>query len=76
MRTRIYYFAKGHLGQYEDWWYLVEEDGKEPYVEHEWDHAKVGSGGKTEGTTRHSIDEALKLAPHKAVEELKSRLKL
>jgi hypothetical protein len=75
-RTQIHYFAKGHLGQHEDWWYLVEADDGTHHVEHEWDHVSVGSGNKSEGTTRHSIEYALKNAPTKAVAKLKELLGL
>ena len=50
---------KGHLGQYEDWWYLIEEDDGNFYVEHEWDHVNVGTLAKNAGSKSYSVEEFL-----------------
>lgn len=42
MKTLLYKQEKGHLGQYEDWWYLVQPEDGAPYVEHLWDQVSVG----------------------------------
>jgi len=74
MRKLLHKQEKGHLGQYEDWWYLVQSDGQEPYVEHEWDHVSVGSGDHRQGTDKMSVDQALEKAPYAASEALRKLL--
>lgn len=74
MRTLLHKTERGHLGQHEDWWYLVMPEGEEPYVEHQWDHVGVGSGSHTEGETKMSVQQALVTAPGKAVDRLREIL--
>lgn len=74
-RTQVYYFAKGHLGQYENWWYLVENDDGTFEVEHEWDDVSInGSSGHSEGSVKYSLDQGLKKAPQGAVDKIKEML--
>jgi hypothetical protein len=52
--------AKGSLGEDEDWWTLVIEDGGKMYVEHEWSHInaykfRVGNSGKTRIAADHFL---------------------
>lgn len=70
MRTQLHKSEKGHLGQYEDWWYLVDEDG-EKYVLHEWDHVRVNGGEKNDGSERLEITDFLKTGNNKAVARLR-----
>ncbi|MDX0488829.1 hypothetical protein GOC53_00840 [Sinorhizobium medicae] len=69
-KTQVYYFAKGHLGQHEDWWYLIENDDGSYQIEHEWDHVSTGSSHKSEGSQTFSLEEGLKRVPHNAVEKI------
>jgi hypothetical protein len=73
-KTQVYYFAKGHLGQHEDWWYLIENEDGTHQVEHEWDHVSTSSFNKSEGSTVLSLEDGLQKAPHSAVEKIKSIL--
>ncbi|MEE3045155.1 MAG: hypothetical protein VX620_07890 [Pseudomonadota bacterium] len=58
MRKLLYKKESGHLGQYEDWWYLIEDtDGM--HVLHEWSHVRVNGLSVTEGNKKFSIDEFL-----------------
>lgn len=70
MRTQLHKKESGHLGQYEDWWYLIDEGG-ERYVSHEWDHVRVNGGDTNQGSTRIELDEFLKSGNDKAVARLK-----
>ncbi|MBO9194353.1 hypothetical protein J5277_09570 [Rhizobium sp. 16-449-1b] len=73
-RTQVYYIAKGHLGQYEDWWYLDQKDDGTVEIVNEWDHVSVNGLGKNEGSKSYSLDAGLKEAPHKAVAKIKELL--
>lgn len=75
-RTELYYFAKGHLGQYEDWWNLLENEDGSVQIEHEWDHVSTGSSNSSRGTTVYPLSEGLQHAPARAVEKVKEILKL
>lgn len=73
--TQVYYFAKGHLGQHEDWWNLIENEDGSFEIEHEWDHVSVSSGGNnSQGSRRFSLEEGLSKAPAKAVAKIKEIL--
>lgn len=55
----IFKQEKGHLGQYEDWWYLdAHEDGTHS-VRHSWDHVTVKGLAKNEGEKVYSVEEFL-----------------
>ena len=56
-RTQIFKRVKGHVSQYEDWWYLIEEDDGSKYVEHQWDHVTVNGLSQDAGTERYKIDD-------------------
>ena len=73
-RTRLHHKESGHLGQYEDDWYLVEDDDGTKWVSHEIDHVRVNGLQKTEGQTRIEIEDFLKGGHPKAVEKLKEIL--
>lgn len=73
MRTTLYRKVSGHLGQYEDDWIYVDEDG-EQYVLHEYDHVRVNGGGASVGENRIEIEYFLKTGHHSAVERLKQIL--
>lgn len=75
-RTLLYKLEKGHLGQYEDWWYLVEEADGTRYVEHEWDHVAVRGFDKREGSKQIEIDDFLARGHDKAVARLRGILGL
>lgn len=62
-RTQVYYIAKGHLGQYEDWWYLIHNDDGSIEIENEWDHVAVNGLAKNEGSKRYSLEDGLKEIP-------------
>lgn len=73
-RQQVYYFAKGHMGQYEDWWYLRDNGDGTYHIEHEWDHVSVGNLSKNQGTEVFELEEGLAKAPQKAVEEVRRLL--
>ncbi|MGR9552285.1 hypothetical protein ACU8MG_03825 [Rhizobium leguminosarum] len=73
-RTQVYYNAKGHLGQYEDWWYLIQNDDGTVEVENEWDHVNVNGLAKNQGAKKYSLEEGMKEAPHNAVSKIKEIL--
>lgn len=73
-RTRLHKTAKGHMAQYEDWWYLVEEEDGTKYVEHEWDHVRVGDLSKNSGTERLQVDEFLAANHNGAAQEALRKL--
>ncbi|MDX0623483.1 hypothetical protein CN059_08435 [Sinorhizobium medicae] len=58
-RTQFFKRVKGHVSQYEDWYYLVEEDDGKKYVEHEWDHVTVNGLSQNVGTKRYTVEEFL-----------------
>jgi hypothetical protein len=72
---QLHYFAGGHLGQYEDWWYLVTNEGQEAYIEHEWTHFRANGGGSGKGSERLSITCAQKEMPETARHKLAELLK-
>lgn len=59
-RTEFFKRVKGHLSQYEDWYYLVEEEDGNKYVEHDWDHVTVGDLSQNVGTKRYTVEEFLR----------------
>lgn len=40
---QLRYQQKGHLGQYEDWWDLFQQEDGSFVVRHKWDHVRVGT---------------------------------
>lgn len=54
--------VKGHLSQYEDWWYLVVEDDGTTYIEHEWDHVNVNGFAKNADSERIEPSDYFKLS--------------
>jgi hypothetical protein len=70
----VYSFAKGHLGKYEDWWYLVVNEDGTHNVEHKWDHASTNGGGSSVGEETYSLYEAMTEAPASAVEKIRALL--
>lgn len=76
MRTLLCKHEKGHLGQYEDWYYLVENEDGTRHVEHDWDHVTVNGLGKNEGTKTYTVEEFLDGNHYgKAKAELTARIK-
>lgn len=73
-RTRLYHQESGHLGQYEDDWYLVEEDDGTRWVSHEFDHVRVNGLTKTEGQNRIELDDFMKTGHPNAVAKLREIL--
>lgn len=73
-RTLFHSHAGGHLGQYEDWYYLVENDEGVRHVEYEWDHVNVNGGAKSEGTTKQTVEEFLSGGKATAIDKLKTLL--
>lgn len=71
-QTQVYYFAKGHLGQYEDWWYLLKLDDGAWQIKHEWDHVNVGSGNVSQGEKYYSLEDGLRRAPQSARDEIRT----
>jgi hypothetical protein len=69
-RHQVYAFAKGHLGQHEDWWHLIENDDGSYSIEHEWDHVSTNGGGSNVGERIYSLEEGLQRAPRSAVEKI------
>lgn len=69
-KVQVYYFAKGHLGQHEDWWYLIEHDDGTYEIEHEWDHVSTNGPNRSAGATKFSLEEGLQRAPHRAVTKI------
>ncbi|NKC28988.1 hypothetical protein [Brucella ciceri] len=55
----IFKHTKGHLGQYEDWWYLERKDDGTAVVRHVWDHVAVNGFAKSEGEKTYTVDEFL-----------------
>lgn len=43
------YRQKGHLGQYEDWWDLFQQEDGTFVVKHHWDHVSTGTGKADRG---------------------------
>lgn len=75
-RTQVYHRESGHMGQYEDWWYLeVAEDGAISIV-HEWNHVRVRDLSTNEGTERYTLDEGLAKAPVNAANAIRVKLGL
>ncbi|MHC8494524.1 hypothetical protein ACTU44_17670 [Thalassospira sp. SM2505] len=58
MRKLLHKKESGHLGQYEDWWYLIE-DTEGLHVLHKWNHVRVNGLSVTEGDEKFGIDEFL-----------------
>lgn len=58
-RTQIFKRVKGNVSQYEDWWYLVEEEDGSKWVEHEWDHVTLNGLAHNAGTKRYTVDDFL-----------------
>jgi hypothetical protein len=59
-RVELSATAKGSLGEDEDWWVLVIDDGGKMYVEHEWSHRnaykfRVGNSGKSKIAVAHFL---------------------
>jgi hypothetical protein len=73
-KSQVYYAAKGHLGQNEEWWYLIENDDGSIEIENEWDHVKVNGLAQNKGSKRFSLDDGLKEAPSNAVAKIKELL--
>lgn len=48
------YRQKGHLGQYEDWWDLFQQEDGAFVVRHHWDHVSTGTGKANRGETLES----------------------
>lgn len=59
MRKLIHKQEKGHMGQYEDWWYLDVSDENDPTVVHMWDHVRVGDLSQGSGETTYTVEEFL-----------------
>jgi hypothetical protein len=55
----IFRQEKGHLGQYEDWWYLDQNADGTHTVRHRWDHVTVNGLGKNDGENSYTVDEFL-----------------
>jgi hypothetical protein len=53
----LHYQQKGHLGQYEDWWYY---DAARNVVRHEKDHVSVGTLESISGETEYKAEDFLK----------------
>lgn len=75
-RIQVYYFAKGHLGQFERWWYLNKHEDGTYTVTREWDDVSTNGGGSSTGEEEMSVEDALKRAPHEAVSRIKELLSL
>jgi hypothetical protein len=75
-KIQVYYFAKGHLGQYERWWYLNKHDDGTYTVTSEWDDVSTNGGDHSSGEQEMSVEDALKIAPHEAVTKIKELLNL
>lgn len=73
-RTLFYKHDGGHLGQHEDWYYLVDNQDGTRHVEYEWDHVSVNGGNKSEGTKTYPLDEFLGGGKATAIAKLKSLL--
>lgn len=73
MRTLLHRRESGHLGQYEDEWYFVQE-GDDRYVSHEYDYVRVNGLNQNEGKKRIEIDEFMRTGHHTAVTKLKEIL--
>jgi hypothetical protein len=58
-RTLLHKQEKGHLGQYEDWWYLDENADGTQQVHHEWDHVSVRGLARTDDARKYTIEEFL-----------------
>ncbi|OMP69505.1 hypothetical protein BV900_24730 [Agrobacterium tumefaciens] len=64
------------MGQYEDWWYLIQNDDGTIQIEHESDYVRVNGLSRTEGSKLYSLDEGLKVAPHDAAKRIREILGL
>lgn len=54
----LYKKVKGHMGQYEDWWNLREnEEGM--HVVHSWNHVTVRTSAVQDGSKTYSIEDFL-----------------
>ncbi len=73
-RTQVYYRASGHMGQYEDWWYLVQNEDGTCEIEHEGDHVRVNGLSRTENSIKYSLEDGLKEAPIGAVVKIREIL--
>ena len=59
-KIELFASAKGSLGEDEDWWALVINDGGKMYVEHEWSHRnaykfRVSNSGKKQIAVGHFL---------------------
>lgn len=70
-RTEIHSKRKGSLGQNEDWWTLVDENGAK-LVEHEWSYTNAYGSGQNSGKKLVPVDEFL---ASDADEEVKAKLR-
>ncbi|MFH5773578.1 hypothetical protein ACHFJ0_04950 [Paracoccus sp. NGMCC 1.201697] len=66
----VHYYAKGHMGQYETWWYLLENDDGSFSLLHEWDSVTVGTLAHTKGKEELSLEDGFSKAPEKARVEI------
>ncbi|TRC78528.1 hypothetical protein FJV80_24610 [Mesorhizobium sp. WSM4310] len=73
-RTLFHKHDGGHLGQHEDWYYLVDNEDGSRHVEYEWDHVSVNGGGKSEGTRRFTLNDFLGGGKATAISKLKALL--
>lgn len=75
-KTKLHYRQKGHLGQYEDWWWLIDNGDGTHSIEHEWDYVQVNGLDKNQNSKVYSLTEGLKEAPHQAITKAKELLGL
>lgn len=75
MKELIYKKTKGHLGQYEDWWYLrTKEDGSKTVI-HEWSHTQVSGLNTNSGEETYTVENFLAGKHYqKAIDELNTML--
>ncbi|WP_407976884.1 hypothetical protein ACJKIH_14700 [Brucella pseudogrignonensis] len=75
-KTEVFSKQSGHLGQYEEWWYLIEHEDGTQEIEKKWHDTKVNGLKTNSGSKVYSLEDGLREAPARAVDEVKSKLGL
>ncbi|WP_374833947.1 hypothetical protein [Paenochrobactrum pullorum] len=73
-KTQVYNKESGHLGQYEEWWYLIEHDDGTQQIEHRWHNVRVNGLKVDEGSKIYSLADGLKEAPFSASDQIRNIL--
>jgi len=75
-KTQVYYKESGHLGQYEEWWHVIQHDDGSSQIENSWHNVKVNGLSVDKGSKTYSLDDGLRELPAGSVAKAKEILGL